>query len=278
MQTNALNSVGGSNMFIKGESNLSRARGAKAQRRQQQFQNQPFPEVQNTIEFYSPEKQRRRRIELLPKSRNQERLVLSLLDPNIPITIAVGPAGSGKSYLAMVAAMRALRQGACQRVVLTRPAVGVEDEQHGFLPGDLIRKMEPWTRPLLDIMKEFYHPREVVKMIEDEIIEISPLAFMRGRTFKNAWIVADEMQNATPNQIKMLLTRIGEGSKIVVTGDVEQTDRTRINNGLLDVLERLKLNAPRGISVCELGYKDIQRHPIIDQVLTLYQTEDNTRS
>ena len=278
MQTNALNSVGGSNMFIKGESNLSRARGAKAQRRQQQFQNQPFPEVQNTIEFYSPEKQRRRRIELLPKSRNQERLVLSLLDPNIPITIAVGPAGSGKSYLAMVAAMRALRQGACQRVVLTRPAVGVEDEQHGFLPGDLIRKLEPWTRPLLDIMKEFYHPREVVKMIEDEIIEISPLAFMRGRTFKNAWIVADEMQNATPNQIKMLLTRIGEGSKIVVTGDVEQTDRTRINNGLLDVLERLKLNAPRGISVCELGYKDIQRHPIIDQVLTLYQTEDNTRS
>lgn len=278
MQTNALNSVGGSNMFIKGESNLSRARGAKAQRRQQQFQNQPFPEVQNTIEFYSPEKQRRRSIELLPKSRNQERLVLSLLDPNIPITIAVGPAGSGKSYLAMVAAMRALRQGACQRVVLTRPAVGVEDEQHGFLPGDLIRKMEPWTRPLLDIMKEFYHPREVVKMIEDEIIEISPLAFMRGRTFKNAWIVADEMQNATPNQIKMLLTRIGEGSKIVVTGDVEQTDRTRINNGLLDVLERLKLNAPRGISVCELGYKDIQRHPIIDQVLTLYQAEDNTRS
>jgi phosphate starvation-inducible PhoH-like protein len=177
----------------------------------------------------------------------------------------------------MLAAMRALRQGECQRVILTRPAVGVEDEQHGFLPGDLIRKMEPWTRPLLDIMKEFYHPREVVRMIEDEVIEISPLAYMRGRTFKNAWIVADEMQNATPNQIKMLLTRIGEGSKIVVTGDVEQTDRTRDNNGLLDVLERLRIEAPSGISVCELGSRDIQRHPIIDQVLTLYQDAERTR-
>lgn len=264
-------------MFIKGESNLSRARGAKAQRRQQQSQATPVVQ-QNTIEFYSPEKQRRRNIELRPKSRNQERLVLSLLDPDTPITIAVGPAGSGKSYLAMVAAMRALRQGECQKVVLTRPAVGVEDEQHGFLPGDLIRKMEPWTRPLLDIMKEFYHPREVVRMIEDEIVEISPLAYMRGRTFKNAWIVADEMQNATPNQIKMLLTRIGENSKIVVTGDVEQTDRTRSNNGLLDVIERLRANAQSGISVCELGSRDIQRHPIIDNVLNLYQDPDNTRS
>lgn len=259
-------------MFIKGETNLSRARGAKAARRQQ-YQIHSTQNLQNTIEFQIPEKQKRRNIELKPKTRNQEKLILSLLDPEIPITIAVGPAGSGKSYLAMLAALRALRSGECDRVILTRPAVGVEDEQHGFLPGDLVRKMEPWTRPLLDIMKEFYHPRDVVRMIDDEIIEISPLAFMRGRTFKNSWIVADEMQNATPNQIKMLLTRIGAGSKIVVTGDIEQTDRTRENNGLVDVLTRLKANTAQGIQICELGNRDIQRHPIINQVLELYQSD-----
>jgi phosphate starvation-inducible PhoH-like protein len=148
--------------------------------------------------------------------------------------------------------------------------VGVEDEQHGFLPGDLIKKMEPWTRPLLDIMKEFYQPREIVKLIEDEIIEISPLAFMRGRTFKNAWIVADEMQNATPNQMKMLLTRIGENSKILVTGDVEQTDRKRVDNGLIDLCERIKNSGSNGLELCELGSRDVQRHPIITNVLKMY--------
>jgi phosphate starvation-inducible PhoH-like protein len=169
-----------------------------------------------------------------------------------------------------VAALQALRAGRCQRVILTRPAVGVEDEKHGFLPGDLNKKMEPWTRPLLDIIKEFYSPREVALMIENEIIEISPLAFMRGRTFKNAYIVADEMQNATPNQIKMLLTRIGENSKIVVTGDVEQTDRTTVNNGLLDLCARMRKQEYPGLALCELGSRDVQRHPIIGTVLKLY--------
>ena len=255
--------------MFKGEISLSRARGSKAHKRQQQsFFSQ---EVENTIDFNQATKPRQRQIQLVPKSKAQEELILSLIDPDISITIALGPAGTGKSYLAMLNAMRGLRQGLCHKLVLTRPAVGVEDEKHGFLPGDLIRKMEPWTRPLLDIMKEFYHPREVIKMIEDEIIEISPLAFMRGRTFKNAWIVADEMQNATPNQMKMLLTRIGEGSRIFVTGDVEQTDRTTNNNGLLDLSMRLKAQGVNGLSICELGSRDIQRHPIIDQVLNLYK-------
>ena len=133
-----------------------------------------------------------------------------------------------------------------------------------------MKKMEPWTRPLLDIMKEYYHPRDVQRLMEDEVVEISPLAFMRGRTFKNAWIVADEMQNATPNQIKMLLTRIGEGSKIIVTGDVEQADRTTNNNGLLDLCDRLQRSGVTGLSVSQLGSRDIQRHPIIGKVLDLY--------
>lgn len=253
----------------KGESDLSRARGSKAQRRMQQSQITP---QENTIEFRAnPDRKATKRIELIPKTRGQEDLIIKLLDHDMPITFAIGPAGTGKSYLATLAALRSLRMGQCDRIVLTRPAVEVDNEKHGFLPGDLMRKMEPWTRPILDIIKEFYHPREVIRMIEDEVIEISPLAFMRGRTFKRAWIVADEMQNATPNQVKMLLTRIGEGSKIVVTGDVEQTDRTAVNNGLLDVVQRLSSQPCPGLAVCELGSRDVQRHPIITSVLDLYR-------
>jgi phosphate starvation-inducible PhoH-like protein len=252
----------------KGEWDLSRARGAKAQRRQQQQQH--LEAVENTIDFRPNTRRSPRPIELVPKSRNQERLILALNDDQQHIVIAVGPAGTGKSYLAMLAAIRALRTGECERIVLTRPAVGVDDERHGFLPGDLTAKMEPWTRPLLDILREFYHPREVARMLDDGIIEISPLAFMRGRTFKNAWIVADEMQNATPNQMKMLLTRIGENSRILVTGDVEQTDRTTANNGLLDLAARLHKHPRQGLAVCELGSRDVQRHPIIARVLEIY--------
>lgn len=256
------------NMF-KGETDLSRARGAKAQRRQQQFQQfQPDP---NVIDFNTAtRKTPQRHIELRPRTQAQERLILDLLNSEVNIVVTLGPAGTGKSYLAMLAALRALRRGECERIVLTRPAVGVEDERHGFLPGDLFKKMEPWTRPLLDIIKEFYHPRDVARLIDDEVIEISPLAFMRGRTFKNAWIVADEMQNATPNQMKMLLTRIGEGSKIVVTGDVEQTDRTTVNNGLLDLAQRLDKTPVDGLRISHLGSGDIQRHPIIGRVLSIY--------
>lgn len=248
---------------------MSRARGTKANRRIQSSQ-QNYETIENTIDFRTAKKSQPRHIELRPKSRAQEELILNLLDPMVNITVAVGPAGTGKSYLAMLAALQALRQGRCRRVILTRPAVGVEDEQHGFLPGDLVRKMEPWTRPLLDIMKEFYSPKEVVEMIQDEIVEISPLAFMRGRTFKNAWIVADEMQNATPNQLKMLLTRIGENSKIVVTGDVEQTDKNNSNNGLMDLCSRLRAGNYPGLQLSELGSRDIQRHPIISSVLKMY--------
>lgn len=257
--------------MIKGECNLSRARGAKAQQRRNHDQQY---HQQNIIQLHAVEQNppiKSRRIELIPRTQRQEQLIVALGDPDQHIVIATGPAGTGKSYLAMLAALRDLRLGRVDRVVLTRPAVGVEDERHGFLPGDLTRKMEPWTRPLLDIMREFYHPREVVRMIEDEIVEIAPLAFMRGRTFKNTWIVADEMQNATPNQMKMLLTRIGSGSRIVVTGDVEQTDRQLANNGLWDLAQRLDQQAVPGISLCEMSLSDIQRHVIIDQVLGLYQ-------
>ena len=256
--------------MFKGELDLSRARGAKAQRRQQ---NQQQHLVENTINFNQSVRPQKRLIELIPKSRGQEKLVLSLVNEDTAITVALGPAGTGKTYLAMQAAIRALRQGQVDRLILTRPAVGVEDEQHGFLPGTLEQKMAPWTRPLLDVLREYYHPREITKMLEDEIIEISPLAYMRGRTFKNAWIIADEMQNATPGQMKMLLSRIGQGSKITVTGDVEQADRKTIDNGLLDLSERLKAQQVNGLDVVKLTGRDIQRHPMISSLLALYQQE-----
>ena len=255
----------------KGEPDLSRARGAKAQRRQQQHQQHHHFAVENTIDFHQAARPQHRPIDLVPKTQGQERLVLSLQNPEVAITVAVGPAGTGKTYLAMQAAIRALRSKEVERIILTRPAVGVEDEQHGFLPGDLMMKMEPWTRPLLDVVREYYHPRDIVKMMEDQTIEISPLAYMRGRTFKNAWIIADEMQNATPGQMKMLLSRIGQHSKIVVTGDVEQADRKTHDNGLLDLAQRLKSQEVAGLDIVQLTGRDIQRHPMISSILALYQ-------
>jgi phosphate starvation-inducible PhoH-like protein len=226
--------------------------------------------VENTIPFDQQPRQRQRPIELIPKSRNQEQLILNLLNPEQSIVVTVGPAGTGKTYLAMLAAVRALRAGDAKRIILTRPAIGVEDEQHGFLPGNLVAKMEPWTRPLLDVMREYYRPSEIAAMIEDGTLEISPLAYMRGRTFKHAWIIADEMQNATPAQMKMLLSRIGTESRIVVTGDVEQADRAQGQNGLLDLCSRLEHYPVTGMAVCRLNGRDIQRHPIIGKVLALY--------
>jgi phosphate starvation-inducible PhoH-like protein len=226
--------------------------------------------VENTIRFEPQPRSRPRQIDLVPRSRNQERLVLALLDADQHIVVTAGPAGTGKTYLAMQAAIKNLREGNCERIVLTRPAVGVEGESHGFLPGNLIAKMEPWTRPLLDVLREYYRVQDITAMIEDQTIEISPLAYMRGRTFKDAWIVADEMQNATPAQVKMLMTRIGKNSKIVITGDVEQADRATGQNGLLDLSARLSQNPVTGIAVCDLDRRDVQRHPIIGEVIQLY--------
>jgi phosphate starvation-inducible PhoH-like protein len=231
-------------------------------------------QVENTIQFNQvPKQQRLRPVDLIPRTRNQERLIMSLQDVDQHIVITAGPAGTGKTYLAMLAAVKAFRAGEVDRIVLTRPAVGVEDEKHGFLPGDLNQKMDPWVRPLTDILREYYKPQDIADMIQEQKIEIAPLAFMRGRTFKSAYIIADEMQNATPSQCKMLMTRIGEGSKIVITGDVEQADRNRGNNGLMDLCQRLQEGGVKGIAVCHLDNRDIQRHRIIDSVLKLYASE-----
>ena len=138
----------------------------------------------------------------------------------------------------------------------------------------MVEKMAPWTRPIFDVFEEYWSPQQIEGMIEDGQIEIAPLAFMRGRTFKNSWILADEMQNATPNQMKMLLTRIGTNSRIIVTGDLNQHDRGYENNGLKDFLRLLKEKNSPMIGVVEFDKQDVERHPAVETVLDIYGDEE----
>ena len=222
---------------------------------------------------YKSYQQRKKPIQLVPKSLNQETYIDLLENDQRLIVFASGPAGTGKTMLAVLAALKAFRAGECSKILITRPAVGVDDEQHGFLPGTLDQKMEPWTRPIFDIVEEYYRPQEITRLLEEKYIEIAPLAYMRGRTFKNSWIIADEMQNATPSQMKMLLTRLGENSKMVVTGDTQQADRRAKDNGLLDFQSLMTNFKSRYIAGVEFAVTDVRRHPAVAEVLKLYGEE-----
>ena len=212
---------------------------------------------------------RRKKLQIIPRNLHQEDLLDYLEDTSKHIVFATGPAGTGKTMMAVQMGIRKLEEGAVERIVITRPAVSV-DEQHGFLPGTLQDKMAPWTRPIIDIFEEHFTPSHIENMIEANIIEIAPLAYMRGRTFKNAFVIADEMQNATIEQMKMLLTRIGIGSKMVITGDLRQHDRGFGDNGLKDFLERLEEKDYEFIRTIEFTSKDIERHPAVAEVLSVY--------
>jgi len=164
--------------------------------------------------------------------------------------------------------IKALREGEVSRIILTRPAVSV-DEKHGFLPGDLNAKMEPWTRPIFDVFEEYYGLQETKRMLEEGIIEVAPLGFMRGRTFKHAYVILDEAQNCTPNQMTMVLTRLGEGSSIIVTGDLNQHDRGYEENGLKDFLKRFP-KSDSDIAICKFERCHVERDPLVSKVLGIY--------
>jgi phosphate starvation-inducible PhoH-like protein len=198
-----------------------------------------------------------------------QRRYLELLTSHAPVIVSTGPAGTGKTLLACQVGSKALASGQVQRLILTRPAVSV-DEQHGFLPGNLNKKMEPWTRPMFDALYRYWTVKKVQDMIYDQKIEVCPLAYMRGRTFDNAWIIGDEMQNSTPSQMKMLLTRIGEDSKMVIAGDGAQHDRGFELNGLADLVSRID---PESESIKHLMFTgdDVVRAEVIKEILSMYR-------
>ena len=228
-----------------------------------------FTSEVNVIDFHPYLPQKKQRVSLYARNENQRIYCQKLQNESTSILFAIGPAGTGKTMLAVQQGIKMFQEGLVDKIVVTRPAVSV-DEDLGFLPGDLNEKMAPWTRPIFDVLGEYYQQKDIAKMLEEGVIEISPLAYMRGRTFKNAYIVADEMQNATVNQMKMLLTRIGDGSKMVVTGDLNQADRMN-DNGLIDFCNLLADKEHlQHIDIVQFGAKDIERHNAVKEVLAVY--------
>lgn len=204
-----------------------------------------------------------------PKNISQYKYLNNLSNLNNKIIIATGPAGTGKTLFATEYGVKQFLSGNFEKIIFTRPAVNV-DEDLGYLPGTLEEKLAPYIRPIYDILYRFIKPEEVSKLIEDKQIEISPLAYMRGRTFKNTWIIADEMQNSTVSQMKMLLTRLGENSRMVITGDLEQHDRGQEINGLHDFLEKFKGKRSSSITSVEFNKEDIEREKVVKEVLDIY--------
>jgi|TARA_B110000503_G_scaffold20314_1_gene30504 phosphate starvation-inducible protein PhoH and related proteins len=246
---------------------MGRAKAAKRQQANVSANNN----TNNVVKFNNFLPKKTRNVDILPRNKSQESYILELLNPERDIVFGIGPAGTGKTMLACQVAVKAFLDKEVDKIIVTRPAVSA-DEDLGFLPGTLEEKMAPWTRPIFDVFREYFYATEIEGMIKEGIIEISPLAYMRGRTFKDAYIVADEMQNATPNQMKMLLTRIGMGSKMVVTGDLNQADRLK-DNGLLDFVNHLEDSKSSRISIVKFHYKDIERHEVVKHVLQVYGDE-----
>ena len=201
-----------------------------------------------------------------PRGQNQQSYVASIRAHDI--NFGIGPAGTGKTYLAVAAAVEALNRQEVRRILLVRPAVEA-GEKLGFLPGDLAQKIDPYLRPLYDALYEMIGFEQVNKLIERQVIEIAPLAYMRGRTLNNAYIILDESQNTTREQMKMFLTRIGFGSTAVITGDVTQVDLPRgQSSGLIQVLDVLK--DTQGIGVTHFAAKDVVRHPLVQRIIEAY--------
>ena len=209
-----------------------------------------------------------------PKSINQQKYLQAIENDNTKLVIVNGPAGTGKTLFACINAIELLKNNNVDKIILTRPLVSVEEEI-GFLPGNINQKMDPWTKPILDIFSEYYKAPEIENMIYNNILEIIPLGLMRGRTFKNSYIIADEMQNSTPNQMKMITTRIGENSKMIITGDLNQSDLQE-KNGLYDLINKYEVYNNNNneldelIQFIKLENTDIERSQIVKTIMNIY--------
>jgi len=210
-----------------------------------------------------------------PKNIHQESYLRALKNKHKKIVVCTGPAGTGKTLFATEQGVLLFLTGKVEKLIFTRPSVSV-DEDLGYLPGTLEEKMAPWVRPIYDILYQFVSAKEVTALVEEKLIEIAPLGYMRGRTFKNAWIVADEMQNSTIAQMKMLLTRLGENTRIIITGDLDQRDlvKPEETNGLDDFLDKMRGRKSDSISSFEFNNADIQREEVVREVLEIYSAPD----
>jgi len=210
---------------------------------------------------------RHRATKVAPKTVNQKRYVDSIR--NNTITFGIGPAGTGKTFLAVALAAAALSRREVNRIILTRPAVEA-GERLGFLPGDLMAKIDPYLRPLFDALHDMLDPEKVSQHLERGVIEVAPLAFMRGRTLNDSFVILDEAQNTTPEQMKMFLTRLGFGSKMVVTGDVTQVDLPRDQQSGLNVVAEI-LGEVEGVEFVRLGGEDVVRHRLVQRLVEAYE-------
>lgn len=223
----------------------------------------------NVINFSNYITEKSHQARPVARTPGQQKLLDLLTQYQYKIIVALGPAGTGKTYLTTVRAIERFQKGEIDKIVITRPATSV-DEQHGFLPGDLNMKMEPWVKPIFDVLQKHFLPPQIEEFIHRGQIEIAPLAYMRGRTFDDAVIIGDEMQNSTPSQIKMLMTRLGKGSQMIITGDVRQSDRYE-SNGLID-FKRIYENwaNPEYVKFVELTKNDVQRSAAVTEILSMY--------
>jgi phosphate starvation-inducible PhoH-like protein len=213
---------------------------------------------------------------LVPKSLQQKNYLACLNNPVNKIVVGMGPAGTGKTFFACHVAIQELREQNVNKIVVTRPVVSV-DENLGFLPGDLSKKMDPFTRPIFDIFLEYFTKQQINALIDAGRIEISALGFMRGRTFKDSFVIADEMQNSSPSQMKMLLTRLGDNSRLVITGDLQQSD-VGVNNGLNDFMGRIRGKELEGIRSVSFDSTDIQRSRIVETIIGIYSVPPSPTS
>lgn len=213
-----------------------------------------------------------------PASENQKSYLEKM--ENNEIVVAVGPAGTGKTLFACSHAVQQLNKRNVDKIIITRPLVTVEEDL-GYLPGKLESKMEPWTRPIFDILQEYYDQRTIMQMMQSGVIEIAPLAYMRGRTFKKSIIIADEMQNSSPNQMLMITTRLSSNSQLIITGDLKQSDRVE-NNGMKDLLRKMdvyaKYNEINNIERIVFDETDVQRSKIVGQILNIYNFDENAHN